>query len=187
MSNKNEVKKNATQRIEDLEQALVSLIQTLDNMARDVILTKDAVKLLGNKVEAMAKAAVKGESPTDEVLSRLMLENNVEELKQKVNALIGQGILEPRESVETQSFIVGRELEDDGTVANPRLQFALGAVGPEVQSKLMGSKPGTVVTIQEGKLRFEVLEVYGIVSPKTSEESEQKTTEEPATPTVGNA
>lgn len=161
-------KRNATQRIEDLEHALSSLYNTADNMARDLTLVKDAIKLLGNKLDAVVKASARG-SLDDETIASIMVDNNVEELKNKVDTLISQGILVGEQSATATSFVVGREVDESGKVVNPRLQFTMAALQPEVREKLVGSMPGQTVTLQEGKLKFEVMEVYAITSPSQGE------------------
>jgi hypothetical protein len=163
-------KRTAIQRIEDLERALMSLYQTADNMARDMMMIKDAIKLLGNKLDAVVKASERG-SVNDTVVAQIMIENNVSELTEKVESLKAQGILTAETAATERSFVVGREIDAEGKVANPRLQFTMGALNPEVREKLVGGMPGQVITLEEGKLKFEVLEVYSINSPAPAAEA----------------
>lgn len=164
--------RSATQKIADLENAAMSLYQAVDNMARDITTLKEAIKLLGNKVDSIVKATSRGEALTDEVLSRIMVENNVEELSQKVKVMVAQGVLAPQEQVGEDSFVVGSELNENNEVVNPRLQFALFALQPEIREKIKGSKPGDVLTLQEGKLKFKVLETFQIQEPNAPESAE---------------
>lgn len=159
-------KKTASQRIDELEQALMSLYGTADNMARDLSMAKEAIKLLGNKLDSVVKAISRGENITDEVISKIMVENNVEELKQKTNNLVGKGMLEVSEEVTLTSFVVGREINEDGIVMNPRMQFVLSTINSEVQKKFLGAKVGQLIEVQEGKWQFEIIEIYNIVEPK---------------------
>jgi hypothetical protein len=169
-------KRTATQRIEDLERALMSLYQTADNMARDLMNVKDALKLLGNKADAMVKALQRdGVKINDETISEIMIENNIEELKQKVSTLVTQGILSPSEEIADSSFVVGRDLDSEGKVVNPRLQFAFSGINPEVREKLKGRKAGEVITFAEDKNKFEVLEVYTIGVPAQQVQEEAPT------------
>lgn len=158
--------RNASQKIQDLENAMTQLYTVADTMSRDLGTIKQAIKLLGNKVDSIVKASAAGESITDDVISRIMIENNCEELKQKVSIMQAQGILAPQETVEADCFIVGSEVNDEGTVVNPRLQFALYALAPELQEKIKGSKVGDTLTLEEGKLKFKVLESWKIQQPK---------------------
>lgn len=166
MSNQQQDKRTASQRIDDMERGLMALYQTADNMARDLGTIKEAIKLLGNKLDSVVKASRQGETLTDEVIARIMVENNMEELKEKVTNLVNQGVLKAAEEVGPNSFVVGREIGDDGAVANPRMQFVVSALQPEVRDKFPGSKAGQILELQEGKWKFEVQEVYSIVTPE---------------------
>lgn len=175
----NQDKRNASQRIEDLERAMMSLYQTADNMARDLMTIKDAIKILGNKVDAIVKASSRGETLSDEVVAAIMVENNVEELKNKLNMLVAQGILVPEAVVSATSFVVGREVDDSGKVVNPRLQFTMSGLQEQVREKIVGAVPGQTLTLEEGKLKFEVLESYAIQTPQPpSEESSDESSSE---------
>ena len=157
-----ENKRSASERIENLENGLVSLYQTADNMARDLNMVKDALKLLGNKLDSVVKAASNGEVITDEVVSRYMIENNVA-------AMVDQGILVDQAQAEDNSFVVGKEVDDAGKVVNPRIQFVLNRLDKALQDKIKGSKKDDVLTLQEGKLKFQILELYSIQNPKPAE------------------
>lgn len=159
-------KRTASQRIDDMERGLMALYQTADNMARDMMTIKEAIKLLGNKLDSVVKASARGEALTDEVIAKIMVENNVEELKEKVTNLVAQGVLVAAEEVGPNSFIVGRELNEAGEVQNPRMQFVVSALQPEVRDKFPGAKAGQTLELQEGKWKFEVQEVYSIQTPQ---------------------
>lgn len=162
--------KTAGQRLDDLERALISLYQNVEGLGRTVNTIRDAVTLLGNKVDALAKANIRGEAPTDETLSQIMIDNNVEELKNKVEGLKKAQVLVPTDIVGEGSFVVGRELAaDSDKVINPRLQFTLQALAKEVGEKIKGHLVGDIIAIQEGQVRFEVLEVYNVQAPPVAE------------------
>jgi hypothetical protein len=165
-------KKSATQRLSELETAFMSLYGAADNMARDLMVIKEAIKLLGNKVDAMVKCLNKGKGLSDENIAAEMVENNVQELKSRVDNMLGQGVLVATDTVVDNTFVVGRELGDDGKIVNPRIQFLLSAVKPELQDKLKGAKVGDKVDTGEGKMPLEVLEVYTIATPKAPEQDE---------------
>lgn len=160
-------KRNATERLEDLENASMSLFHLNDNLVRDVTALKEALRLLDNKVNAITKASVAGEELSDAVLSRIMIENNVDELAQKVLSLVQQGTLVAEEQVSENAFVVGKELDSEDKVINPRLQFALQALKPELRAKIVGAKPGDTLKIQEN-LKFLVSESYSIQQPQAS-------------------
>lgn len=167
-------KRTASQRIEDMERGLMALYQTADNMARDMMTIKEAIKLLGNKLDAVVKAANRGEQMTDEVISKIMVENNVEELKNKVQDLVNQGVLVAAEEVTANSFIVGREIDADGKVQNPRMQFVVSALAENVRAKFPGAKAGQTLELEEGKWKFEVQEVYAIQTPQAPQAEAQQ-------------
>lgn len=172
MSEQNKGTRNASQRIEDLERAMVSLYQTADNMARDLMTVKDAVKILHNKVSAIVTAYTRDKTFSEESVTAVMIDSNVEELKSKLNTLIEQGILVAEEVVTDASFVVGRELDDNNVVVNPRLQFTMAGVQETVRGKLVGAMSGDILLLEEGKLKFEVLETYQIQTPKAPEAAE---------------
>lgn len=165
-------KKTAAQRLDQLENALMSLYGAVDNMARDLTTAKEAVRLLGNKSDAIVKLIARGEDLTDESIAAVMVENNIDELKGRVNQLIEAGVLVAEESVTETSFVVGREIDNEGKFINPRIQFALKAMPAPTQKAILGSKPGDVVVIAEGKSKFEVLETYKIQQPKPAQQVE---------------
>lgn len=163
--------RSASQRLSDLENAVMSLFNVNDNLASDVMTLKNALKLLDNKVNSIVKASAAGEPLTDAVLTRIMVENNVAELTQKVTNMVEQGFLIAEEQVSESSFIVARELTDKDEVINPRLQFALKALSPELQTKLLGVKVGETLTVKEG-LKVKLLESYRIQQPNAPETPE---------------
>lgn len=161
--------RTAGQRLDDLEKGLMQLFQNLDGLFRQSQTQGEAIKLLGNKVDALAKSVQRNETPTDENLSKIMIQNNIDELKAKVDNLIKAQILVPTDIVGKTSFVVGRELEaDSDKVINPRLQFALTALQKQVTEKIDGHLVGDIITVEEGKARFEVLEVYNIQNPQAA-------------------
>lgn len=160
--------RSATQKLTDLENAVMSLFDVNDKLSRDVMTLKNAIKLLDNKVNSIVKASTAGEPLTDEVLTRIMVENNVAELAQKVTNMVSQGFLALEDAVSENSFIVGSESDASDKVTNPRIQFALKSLSAEMQAKILGTKVGDTVSINE-TLKFKVLESYLIQEPKSSE------------------
>lgn len=160
--------RSATQKLTDLENAVMSLFDVNDKLSRDVMTLKNVLKLLDNKVNSIVKASSAGEPLTDEVLTRIMVENNVAELAQKVTNMISQGFLALEDAVSENSFIVGSEIDTNDKVTNPRIQFALKSLSAEMQAKILGVKLGDTVSINE-VLKFKVLESYKIQEPKAPE------------------
>jgi hypothetical protein len=140
---------------------------------------KEAIKLLDNKLSSVVKASTNGEPLTDDVISRIMTQNNVDELEQRVRTMVERGNLIKEEQVSENSFLVGLELGDDDSIFNPRLQFVLRALSPNFQAKLLGGKAGDVFLLEEGKARFKLLESYSI--------QEQPAPQAAPTPTASEA
>lgn len=182
MSNQQQDKRTASQRIDDMERGLMALYQTADNMARDMGVIKEAIKLLGNKLDAVVKASNRGEALNDEVIAKIMVENNVEELKGKVTDLVNQGVLVAAEEVGPNSFVVGREIDENGTVVNPRMQFVVSALQGEIKDKFPGSKAGQILDLQEGKFKFEVQEVYNLQTPQAAAPEQSEAPAEASAP-----
>src|ERR1039457_4632424 len=124
MSEQKTDSRTASQKITDLENAVLSALQTTQNLVRDVMILKDTVKLLNNKTTSMAQAAVDGKLPTEETLTKYMISNNVAELDKKVADMVATGTLVAQDQVTDNAFIVGSEEDDQGNPTNPRIQFA---------------------------------------------------------------
>ena len=169
-------KRTAVQRIDDLERGLMGMYQAADNMGRDLMTVKEAIKLLGNKIDAIVKATQRGEDLTDEVIGNIMVQNNVADLKARVDQLVASGTLVATlEPVDEKNFVVGQEVDDTGKVLNPRLQFVLGALNEDLRNKIKGAKVGDSVVFQEGKLKFDLQEAYAVVTPAPAVEAEAAT------------
>jgi len=183
-------KRTAGQRIEDLERVASGLYHSLDQISRENGMLKDAVHLLDNKVRAIVEA-IKNSGQvvdlSDDNLAKIMLGFRVDELKTKLNGLLAQGILKASETIAEESFVVGEEVDTAGTVVNPRVQFALSAIDPNLRDKLKGSKAGDLVELAEGKWRLRVLEVYAIVPPETEEAAAPEAAPAESAPASGSA
>jgi hypothetical protein len=160
--------RSASQKITDLENATLSLLQTTQNLVRDVMTLKETAKLLNNKTSSIAQAVVGGELPTDAVLTRIMVGNNVADLEKKTQELVASGTLAPQDTVGDNSFIVGSEIGDDGTTVSPRVQFALSNIKEgqaDVAAKFTGAKAGDTIDFGPGKFKFQVNQIYSIQDP----------------------
>lgn len=178
MSN-DQTKRTATQRLDDQERGLLSLYQTVDSMIRDLMMVKDAVSLMNNKLDSVIQASQRGEPLTNDVISAIMTQNNVEEFRQKVSMLVTQGVLKPSEAITLNSFIVLRIQDNEGKTLNPRLQCTLGSLAPGLQEKLLGLKSGDVVPNDE-KSQVEITEVYSVHRPDEEQAAQEASPEAPA-------
>lgn len=170
MSNPND-KRTASQRIDDLERAVMSIFNVSNNMARDNTLIKNAIKLLDSKLTAVVELLAGGKTVNDEAVSEIMKAKELQEFKDKVTNLVTQGFLVPADEIAEGAFVVGAETEPDaadgtpGKVVHARLQFTLASLDAAIQEKLKGAKAGSVVTFKDDALVFKVQEVYKIVNP----------------------
>ena len=179
MSKKNTDKRTATQRIEDLEKVLTNLyqavmthreaIEALAPVKEDMLLVKDAVKLIHKRVEAVVLAAKPETGITSESVSDLLVKMNVIDLINQVKTYVDSGTITLSESVEDNSFLVCEEIDSSGVVVNPRIQFRLDSQDAATQESLKGKKAGESVSFGDGKLTARVLEVYSITPQKVPE------------------
>lgn len=165
--------RSAAQKIADLENAVMSLYGVADSLAKELGTVKAAMKLLNNKVSAVVKASDRGLPLNDATLEQIMIENNCEELAERVQKMVESGVVVAEESVSPNSFVVASELDENDKVLSPRIQFALKAIKEEYQTKLVGAKVGDVLLVEEGKLKVKILESYKINAPQvpTGEET----------------
>lgn len=165
-----ENKKNATERLSDLENnqaQIVQALQPVELMARDLAGMKEALKLLNNKVDALVKAINAGGPITDDSLSKYMIENNVAELAKKVTDMVASGLLAASDTVTKDSFVVINEADPSGAVVNPRMQFLVSALQhEEVRTKLEGAKVGSNISVGDQGASINVLESYNVVTPQ---------------------
>jgi hypothetical protein len=163
-----ENKKNATERLEDLENTMsqvMQAIQPVELMARDLMAMKEALKLLNNKLDAAVKAVNQGGPITDETLSNFMTENNAKDLADKVAQMVSNGILVASDTVSKESFVVINEADASGKVVNPRMQFLLSQLNhEEVRTKLEGAKVGSNISVGDQGASINVLESYNVAS-----------------------
>lgn len=176
MSEQKAKKPNASQRLETVEVNVQELLAYLNNLSRDFQVMREAVKLLGNKLDAVQQAT----GVTDDQVAALMIQNNVKELQEKVQGYVDQGTLVKSEESNERSFLVGKEIDDDGKVLNERVQFAAGAMRDELRAKVMGKKVGDKVQFSEGTLSLEITEIYEIKPPSAPEATTEEQAEEQA-------
>jgi hypothetical protein len=174
-------KLTATQRIEGLEAALSGANQNVQFLAQEIDKMRQMITSLARRVNATIKAGENG-SVSNEAVQNLLVEENVQELKGKVDFLLDQEVLKPtsKKKLHDRSFVVGRELDEEKNVINPRMQFAIASLNKEVKEKLKDKKVGDFVENFSGDgLSLEITELYDIAeekkqSKKFEEEAEVK-------------
>jgi len=166
-----EQKLTAAQRIEGLEGMIQSQSQNMEFLAQEINSLRQTMTALARRINATIKAGEAG-GVSNEVVNKLLVDENVEELKGKVNFLIEQKVLEETkdQTIGERSFVVGRELDEEKNVVNPRMQFALASLTEEAKKAVTGKKLGDIIENFSGDgLVLEITEVY-----KIAEEKEQK-------------
>ena len=157
-------KLTASQRIEALENMNMSSNENIRILAGEIDNLRQTIGALARRLNATIKVGESG-SINNESVNDLLVQENTLELKGKVDFLIEQGVLETSKKgqVGEKSFVVGRELDEDRNVINPRIQFALASLIPEVKSLLMDKKVGDVIKNEAGDgLLMEVVEIFDI-------------------------
>ena len=169
MSN-NHKKLNAAQRLEALEKAMVLVDKTIHELFKSIEGLRLAGKTLNNKVDSIISASSQGQQINDDVVNKIMTENNVNELKDRIEALKTSGQLTEGSEIGDMSLMVLREVDPDtNEVVNPRIQIAYQLLADSTKDLIKGKKAGDIVSMGEDKLNLEVLEVYEIVVPAQQE------------------
>lgn len=171
--------RTATQKIEDLERVVSMLYQSVRSLdvavksfvdtQRDMVLVRDALRLLNKKTEAIVQVAKPESGITPESVSDLVIKMNVEDLKAQVADYLQRGSLIPSDEVSAKTYLVCEEQNADGSIANPRIQFRLDSQDPETQAALTGKKVGDLVSFGEGKYNAKITELYGLVDSPASQ------------------
>jgi len=159
----------AAQRIEILEKQVENLGKMIQILAEELDKLSLAGHDLHKKVEAAVKVAATGEL-NEKKVDEYLINQQVLELKNKVEMLIHNGVLTPADEVIGDNlFIVGKEMNKEGEIVSPRTQTTLQNLPEDVKSKLIGKKIGDLVQFSEDKLSFLIDELYIINEPKAEE------------------
>ncbi len=178
-------KLNAAQKIEALENKVINLQAQINELvaileekvnilADEIDKTRQIGVALNKRLNASIKAAEDGGLNTDSV-NKIILDENQKELAGRIKYLLDMGALvgDNEGEVSDKSFLVGRTVDAQGNVVNPRVQFAVGTVDPELKKALIGKKLGEVVGYSEEEDPFEITEIYQIADPKTKKNYEE--------------
>jgi hypothetical protein len=165
-------KLNATQRIEALENSLLQSNQKFSILAEEIDRIAELVKRMGLKLNAVIEAG-SGGNLSKEGVSQVLVDNAVKELKAKTEQFVTMGIIEPADqdaSIDSDEyFIVGREVDENGNVINPRIQFALKSLEDSLRSTFLTKKIGDLVSNDNKSFPIEIVELYKIAAPKTQQ------------------
>jgi hypothetical protein len=169
MSN-NDKKLTAAQRLESIEKAMVLVDKTIHELFKNIENLRLAGKTLSNKVDSIVAASAQGQQINDDIINKIMIENNVQELKERIEKLKASNQILEGSEINDMSLMVLREIDPDtNEVANPRIQIAFQLLADSTKDLLRGKKAGDIIAMGENKLNLEVLEVYSIVVPENQE------------------
>ena len=168
-------KLTAAQRLEALENIYLQQNKKFEILADEIDQMRSLLASLAKRLNAAITAGENGEISNDSV-NKLIIDSNVKDLEGKVEQLVTSGILKKDDSLEIsdKTFVVGREVDEDGTVVNPRVQFAVGSLPQDFKGKLLTKKVGDLIKPEEDlTLSLEITEVYGIVTQETEKKFEE--------------
>jgi len=170
-----EVKLTAVQKIGLLEEKLINHEKNFIILAQENDKLKNLITSLAKRLNATIRAGEVEGGITNKSVNDMIVKDNVKELEGKVTFLQEQGVLKLNNeaAITTQTFVVGRELDEDGKELNPRVQFAIGSLDKKIQDKLVGYKVGDLLRLEEGDPELEILEIYEIVNPKIDKKFEE--------------
>jgi vacuolar-type H+-ATPase subunit I/STV1 len=165
-----EAKLKPSEKLSVLEQQSLSTARRVGememiifNLARENDILREAVQLLDEKLNSTIELIAEGKALTNENINEKAVELKEKLLKQKVDESLANGRIELTEVVGDNSFVVARELDDNGQVINPRIQFLTAKLVPELKDKIVGKQTGELVKTEEGKLSLELMEIYNFV------------------------
>ncbi len=137
------------------------------------------------KVTASIKAGEQGTLSQNSV-EQIIIEEDVKELVGKLKFLEKQGAIVKKDDkiTDERTFIVGKQVNQEGKETVPRLQFAIMTLSEEVKKYFMNKKLGDKVQMEGESDVVEIMEVYDIPEFKEEktfvenpEDTDVKTTE----------
>ena len=115
------------------------------NLSRESEILKDAIQLMYEKLDAVIALSNDGTALTTDNINSKVTAQKVETLENGVKLGLEKGNIEKAEVAGVQSLIVSRELEKNGEVINPRLQFMVGRLEEGLASKFVGKSVGEFI------------------------------------------
>jgi hypothetical protein len=165
-------KMTANEKLNFLTNQLGRLNQVVAMLGRENQELKLALTQLDKRVLAMLRAGDAGAITTNAV-KNIMVDDAASQMESTVSKFVEQGLLarNDQEIIGEDSFIVGRELDKEGNVSNPRVQIIVKDADEKVKTALIGSKVGAVIpSALIDDLDLEILENYLIVNQEAKQE-----------------
>jgi hypothetical protein len=173
-------KPKASERLSAIENALVptqrrvgEMEMIMFNLSRENEILKDALQLLHEKLESVIVLVNEGRTLSNQNINEKVVLLKEQALKDKVQQMVDAGQIKEAEEATDNSLIVARELNKDGTVENPRIQFLTSRLIEELQNKFVGKKVGELVKADEDKLDLEIMEIYDITINEIGAQQEE--------------
>ena len=181
--------KSAVERLAALETQMDNISKNVASLLNDFNkTTSEKIGILADEIDKQGAAiktlrsrisAVMEVTDTQDQVGKKIIEANIEELKAKIEVLTNTGalVLDNDSQISDKSFIVGRELDQEGNETNPRLQFPLATLSEELQLSLVGKSVGDLVEFEdENAPNFEITEIYTIqeITQNFAEEDSQE-------------
>ncbi len=165
----------AAQKIDALENSFMVQNQQIEILAEEIDNLRKNIVNLNKKLNASIQAAEEGGLSNTSV-SKIIMNEGIKELEERVQFLVQQGVLVRNDAAEVtdDNFVVGREIDTEGNVTNPRVQFSVNSVDPELKNQLYGKKAGAVVAYSADEDSMEITEIYDIKKPKIKKNFEQQ-------------
>ena len=166
-------KRNAAETIKALENAFMSQNQQIQILADEIDRMRQLITALNKRLNASIQAA-EGGNLTGDSVNKIILNENVKELEDKVAFLIDRGVLKKNDEspITDKTFLVGRTIDTEGNVVDPRIQFSVGSIDKVIQDKLANKKVGEIVSYEDGEPSLEITELYDIHNPTVSQNLE---------------
>lgn len=172
-------KATSTQKLAALEDKAMAHERNFLVLADEIDQLKVLIQGLNKRLNAAIKAGETEEGLSNQTVQDIIIEENEKELKGKVDFLVEQGLLKKlgeEDVTNIRSFLVGKEIDSEsGKVVNPRAQFSVGSLSPDLQEKVIGLKLGDSTSFREEDPDFVVTELYSIVDPEINKEFEEET------------
>jgi len=155
----------AAQKIERLEKNVDMLINVAKAFNTELEKLAQVNVNLNKKIDAALKVANEG-TITEKKVEEYLINEQILELKNKLEILVNEGVLVSSELIDTNSFVVGKELSKDGEIVSPRTQAEVSKLAEDVKNAMIGKKVGDLVEFTDDKLSFLVDEIYSINVPE---------------------
>ena len=165
-------KMTANEKLNFLTNQLNRLNQVVNILGRENQELKLALTQLDKRVLAMLKAGDAGVINSNAV-KNIMVDDAASQMESTVAKFVEQGLLSRNdlEIIGEDSFIVGRELDKEGNVSNPRVQIIVKDADEKVRLALTGRKVGEIIeSVLIDDLDLEILENYLIVNQEAKQE-----------------